>query len=978
MASNSRTKRLVSITTAVALAVLGTQVTADTVLEEMVVTGSHVLGAGQAEALPIRILSKEELKRAGSPTLIDVIRALPEASGSIGYSNSSQPGKGQGNEGGASVNLRGLGPERTLVLLNGKRLPLQSGSFVNTTHVPMAAIDRVEILKDAASTTYGSDAITGVVNFVTKRAFDGLELGGDFTAIDGNDGDTRLEATWGHVADGWNLLVTAAYQDQSALQTTDRSWAMRSYEANPAATWNFSSNPSQFIPVAPNDAGFLAAAGARAVDVGCLALGGTIVNFGADFCINQHGRYEDLVAPQENMQFYTEFNADVFDGIQFHAEALYARTRATVHYPPSFNQPKPITETVLPGNINPASFAAGTSPRLLSQWFVPMENPGLAAYAAANPSQFPDATTGIFIPVGQWRPYFVGGNPFFGGDEPAFQTRDQDQFRLSFGLAGSFDNSINWDLNATYGQNQHELVGYDFTGVEIQLALRGLGGPNCDWQNGVPGQGGCQWLNPMSNSIPGAPRYGVPVNPGFDPAVAHTREMADWLMREQARELTDTILEINYVMDGVLAGLQLGGGPAIWAAGLQYRRIGFEERLSEYADRNRVPCLNSPLGIPGADVCTPTPNSPLGLAVALNPEDVTTGVFAAFAELALPITDRIEATLAARFEDYGSDGGSTFNPQVRGRFQLLDSLALRASVSTSFRAPPLTQLTTNATSAIPNVLGAFRAVDTYGNPDLEPEEAFTYSVGLVFQAGNFDAALDYFNYEVSDILTAEPLNNVVSALFPNGAAGANNCATLDPAFIEQHFVFAGACSAANLIRINLQRINGPEANFDGLDFRASYTFDGVMGGTLMLGVAGSHIMNYEFDAFEVGGIAVPGFEAVGKLNFGTLAHQMPDTKATAYVNYAQNRLNLRWSARHNSSYLDEQSSGFLGPASKVGSRTLHDFAAVVAARDNLEVTLAVNNVFDKEPPLVRMVYSYDPMTSDPLGRTYRVGLRLTL
>ena len=148
--------------------------------------------------------------------------------------------------------------------------------------------------------------------------------------------------------------------------------------------------------------------------------------------------------------------------------------------------------------------------------------PGSRPTPRQNPSQFPAGTTGIFIPIGQWRPYFVGGNPFFGGDNPAYQTRDQDQFRVSAGLSGAFSNAVTWDANASYGRNRCSLLGFDFTGVEIELALRGLGGEGCNWQTGTPGVGGCEWLNPMSNAIAGAPRYGVPVNPGYDASVAHT------------------------------------------------------------------------------------------------------------------------------------------------------------------------------------------------------------------------------------------------------------------------------------------------------------------------------------------------------------------------------------------------------------------------------------------------------------------------
>lgn len=977
MATATRIGLPVKSVAAGVLAVLSAHAAAATPeLEELVVTGSYILTTDQADSLPVRIVTSEELQKAGSPTIVEILRNLPESAGAIG-SNNAEAGKGQGMNGSGSVNLRGLGANRNLVLLNGQRMPLASGLFVNTNLIPMSAVARMEVLKDGAATTYGSDAITGVVNFVTKRGFEGLELGADYTDVKGTDGDYRVDGTWGHVGDGWNLLVSGGYQKVARLPTIARSWANRPYDVNPAATWNFSSNPSQFVPVAPNANGFLAANGPRQVDVGCLQLGGLVVNFGVDFCINQVGRYQDIVIPAEYSQLYAELNADVLGGKQLHVEALLGVQRARINYPPSFNQPKPLTETVLPGNINPASYARGTSPRLFSQWFVPIENPGLAAYAAANPSQFPAGTTGIFIPVGQWRPYFVGGNPFFGDDNPMYQTRDQDQFRVSAGLSGEFSNGVSWDTRATYGKNSHTLLGFDSTGVEIQLALRGLGGPGCNWQANTPGTNGCMWLNPMSNAIAGAPRYGVPVNPGYNPAVGHSKELADWLMHEQIRYIQNDNLELNYVLTGKLPGFELPGGPIAWAAGLQYRETGASEHDSRFADREAVPCLNSPLDIPNANQCTPTPNTPLGLAVAVTAYDVSTRVRAVFLEAALPLTERIEATLGARYEDYGSRLGTTFDPQLRAKVQILDWLALRGSVGTSFRAPSPGQLNNSGFSTIPNILGQPRAADIFGNPDLEPEEATSYDIGLVFQTERLDAAIDYFNYKIDNILTSEPLNPVVNALFPNGATGATNCATLDPQFIADHFVFSGTCSVANLIRVTLRNINGPTAEFDGIDLRASYRFDEVLGGTLTLGTVATHTLGFKFDGFSIDGlIPVAPLEAVGKLNFGTLAYPLPETKGQAYVNYAKGPVNARWTARYTASYLDEQDSSFLGPPLRVPSQTLHDFAALIDLPRDIQLTLAVNNVFDKDPPLVRLADSYDSLTADPMGRTYRVGLRM--
>lgn len=950
---------------------------AATEVQEVVITGSRLLTTEQAEALPLRIVTAEELEKQGSPDLLAVIRAMPETAGSIGNSNSSQAGKGQGFEASESVNLRGLGPDRNLVLLNGRRLPLVSGFFVNTRNIPMSAVGRIEILKDAASTTYGSDAMTGVVNFITRRDLDGLEVGASYTNIADTDGDYSLDATWGRVGDGWNLLVSGGYQSRAQLRVLDRPWSTPPYTVNPDAGWNFSSNPGNFRPVGlTGPGGTLAPLAPQTVDAGCSVLGG-IQPF-AGFCVNNVQKWQDLVAPTTTWQLYAEFNFDITPSTELHLEAVYSESEALVHYPPSFNQPKPITETVLPNTINPASWIAGTTPRLFNNWFVPLTNPGLAAYAAANPSQFPAGSTGIFIPIGQWRPYLVGGNSFFGANpaNSAYQTRDQQQFRISAGLTGAIGESLHWNADITFGRNEHELKGFDSSGVMIELALRGLGGPNCNWQTAAPGSAGCLWLNPMSNAIPSAPINGISTNPGYNAAVANSPELADWLMIPQIRYLTSETTEANFGMDGEFSGIVLGGGPVKWAAGAQWRRMSFNEHDSEYADRTRVPCLNSPLDIAGADVCTPTPYTPLGLAAAFAPTDMTTDIFAAFTEVVLPLSDRSDITLGARYEDYGSDGGATFDPQIRAKFQLTDWLAVRGSASTTFRAPPQTALTPNPLASIPTILGKATALDLIGNPDLKPETATTYSYGLILQAGNLDAGIDYYNYEVSDILTTEPQNAIVNAVFPNGAGGANNCATVDPTFLADHFIFNGACSAANLAKVLLLRINGPAATFDGIDLRASYRIDDVFGGALTIGGVGNRTLHYEFAPFTVAGLAVAGFDAVGKLNAGTLAHTLPEWKWQGYLNYDRGPVNLRWSVRYNSSYIDQR-QGLTAVGRTIDATMLHDFAAVIELPRNVTFSLAVSNVLDDEPPLARLAEGYDAMTSDPLGRTVRMGLRMT-
>ena len=138
-------------------------------VKDIVVTGTLIRGREDA-SLPIDVISSEELLRQGSPSVVELLKALPTSNGVIGDSNQFDS-RSQGAEGIASVNLRGLGPGRTLVLLNSKRL-VSAGNGVPAVDInllPLAAIGRIEILKDGAAATYGSDAIAGVVNFITKR-----------------------------------------------------------------------------------------------------------------------------------------------------------------------------------------------------------------------------------------------------------------------------------------------------------------------------------------------------------------------------------------------------------------------------------------------------------------------------------------------------------------------------------------------------------------------------------------------------------------------------------------------------------------------------------------------------------------------------------------------------------------------------------------------------------------------------------------
>lgn len=272
---------------------------------EIVVTGSLIRGTPEDAALPVDVFTAVELQRSGSPTISELVRTLGVSSGVDGSTNQFTS---NGLEGLSNVNLRGLGPSRTLVLMNGRRLvaaPYGIGesaqSFVDTNLIPANAIGRVEVLKDGAAATYGSDAIAGVVNFITRRGFEGFEVGGDYTHIDGSDGDYGANLTWGLRSGATEFLVAAAYQHRSELTTLERDWALPPYATNPEAGWSAIANPGRFIS---------RNTGATVRDPQCAVLGGFVGAVDLN-CRFRFTPFDNLVEEEDRYQVYGELNHEI-------------------------------------------------------------------------------------------------------------------------------------------------------------------------------------------------------------------------------------------------------------------------------------------------------------------------------------------------------------------------------------------------------------------------------------------------------------------------------------------------------------------------------------------------------------------------------------------------------------------------------------------------------------------------------------------
>lgn len=990
-------------------------------VNEIVVTGTHIVGTAENAALPVTVLSADTLMKQGAPSIVELIKDLPESSGVIGESNqfTAGAGRGQGAYGESNINLRGLGSERTLVLFNGHRLALANAYAVDTAMLPLSAIGRVEVLKDGAAATYGSDAIGGVVNFITKTNVNGFEFGGDYRFIDGSlGGDYRVDGTWGHVADRWNVMVSVGFQHRSELPITNKPFSNQSYDANPEGGWTGGGNPEGFTPLGLNGAGQYAPLAGSRLDLGCAALGGQLSGSKPAnaapllpwaTCRGQFSVWDNLEEETNSVQVYTEANYKLGGSHNLHIEGAYSFTDLPFFKSsPSYVTTRFVPTTVLPANYVPgvsSFFAPGTSPLAAINYFVPASNPGFAAYMAANPGQFPAGTAGANIGVGGFRPYLAGGNPLYNYTHGVGGRYWHEQINLSATLKGDVTNDIHYEGSLTWGQYRYYGEGRDTLTDRLELALRGLGGPHCDYKIGTPGVGGCSYLNPFSNAIPGAPRRatrdpGVATNPGFVPSLANTAELADWLMPIQSSYTKSQDYEGDFTLNGKLP-LNLWGGPISWAAGGQWRHNSYDTTYSKWASAVLAPCSDSALP-GGSNVCVPATGANVFGPVS-NPVSLSQDIFAGFAELNLPITNTINVAASARYEDYGSHGGSTFNPQVRAKWQAVPFFALRGSIGTTFRAPPQGSLIPDPQTALSNVNGTFIPVSLIGNPLLKPETALTYNVGGILEVGHFRATVDYWEYDFKKVLTNEPQTQVVGSL---------NCLSTDPAvqaFIASHFTFSSpTCDPTKIVAVNLLRINGPSIKTDGIDFNASYHFDNVFNGRLVAGVLGSYTNEYKVSAFPVGPQIIPGFEASGKLNFGTIAYPIPKLKAQVFLNFDLKGINVRWTARYTDSYRDQRAALFgkvndangnnilplsgvlnstasyftpgnptgLNPRGEIiGAQVIQDVSMQAPLKWGTVLTITVTNLFDIDPPFARTEIGYDAFTGDPLGRTVKVGLR---
>ena len=425
------------------LAVSNAVLAQDNVVEEVVVTGSYIASTSEDEASPVEVLSNDYIVNSGAVDVGELTSKLSVSSGTENNPDSFTSGETQGT---SNVNLRGLGLTSTLVLVNGKRQTITAATandgsvFVDTSTIPMAALERVEILKEGATATYGSDAVAGVVNFILRDDFEGVEFSTGYEEIsDGGAGKYDVNILAGFGTDRTRVTLAGTYISQDPLSSAER----------PYTTENaISSLGRSFLTLGPGATGTGAYAGnygflETVPDPACSANGGApgtpFVPEGAfgpgtgggGKCGFLYGPRFNIVNKEEKQQLYGNLTHDFSDTLSLTAELGWTHHEVKDN-PQSPSYPALTFPTILPGN-------AGSPFNVPVRWY---------------------------------------GRPL-GAEAPSpLAPRDSDTLRASLQLDGEFGSGWTWMGALTYSENDREVYQPDTIASRLNAALAGNGGPS--------------------------------------------------------------------------------------------------------------------------------------------------------------------------------------------------------------------------------------------------------------------------------------------------------------------------------------------------------------------------------------------------------------------------------------------------------------------------------------------------------------------
>ncbi len=955
---------------------------------DIVITGSRIGRPDLETASPVSVIGAAEIAFRQPGTAEELLRDLPAVRPSIG------PGVNNGSDGSATIDLRGIGTNRTLVLLDGRRIvPFGLDGVTDTNVIPLALTERVDIVTGGASSVYGADAVAGVVNFITRRNFSGLTAESSYRISERGDA-ARFKADLtlgGNFADDrGNAVFSVGYTKSNPLLHTQREIAE--------------------IPINSANGLFLGAATAQVTIFGSptnAQLGlpasaiGAVVNpatgllqaaTAADTYNTNNGTY--FQTPLDRINAYAAARYEVTDGIEVYTSALYARNKVDTQLASSgtFGNTYQLA-------LNNPYLTAGIRNQLCTARNISAVNCAAAAAVQGGPGTAGYIETPV-IAQRRFTEYGPRGNYF-----------ESQVFQLQGGVRGNLVEGIKYDLSAQYGettQNQTRENWGSFS--KVQQSLRAY--------RTTTGQIRCA---DTTNNC-------VPLNLFGPNGSINADQLAfidlDAIIRRTTRQ---TVIMGN--VGGDLFGLKspFAGTTVGFSVGGEYRKISASSQP------------DGPSQIQG---------EVLGTGARTPPDRGAYSVKEVFGEVIVPLISdtpffySLQAEGGIRYSDYSTTGGST-TWKAGGAWEPFQGFKFRGMYQRAVRSPNIAELFQSAvqglgslsvdpcqstqlasTAANPGLaalcvatgaptatIGQITAptsnqinVTTQGNPNLNVERASTYTLGGVIQPSflpGFAFTADYFNIVVENAITqpaqADILNGCYSASLNPTFANNAFCALIQRNPLTGSLNGAGETPGVITGYSNLGQIETAGIEF-GVTQRTKLVDAGInVPGALTLSFNATWLDYYHFQASP----NAINRNCTGFYSSSGCTNPRANWKWNGRVTYGQDTFDISLMWQHiNPVFLepfratrlpgDVPQTGGPNPTTvlpafrSIPAYDYFNLALRVMPTEQVELTLTVNNLLDKGPPLVGASVGGTAFNSgntfptlyDPIGRSFTMGARL--
>lgn len=893
-------------------------------IEEIVVTGSHIaMSPSQFEGrAPLQVLDGSRLEASG-------VSQMQEALRDITVNTGSQLVNEQNTRAGVSqFSLRGLGLGSTLTLVNGRRAgvsPVADATgtdFLDINQFPVSMIERVEVLTDGASATYGSEAVAGVVNIITRSKFEGFELSADYR--DASNESYAINAALGGAYDQGRFSLFASYYTQTRNHRTDFPWLVdRIHGGGDLQLSNLISGqgaPGTYLRGMLNTSGQAESfSGARNfADPDCEAAGGVFQRNPAtgvvdrSVCRFDFADQRAVIPAEQRIQLFTQINHEFTDSLELFGELSFSQNTV---------------RDTLGGFTYGTGSVVGANAGAV---YIPANHP--FNFFVADPN---DPRQLVYRGPQQWQPGVDQAVPLVClcrplGKEVNGENRTGDivrDFRYLRTMAGlKFDLFEDWS-----GTVYHSYA----NGRIVETTPHNY---NADLFNGLVATG--QW-NPFGTRLTD-PDLRTPkdaVLDGLDPlASVQAGNSPEALQQFDGTAVSSAVTKQN-VTEAVASGelFELGSRPVGAAIGGQFRRLA----LTDDPDS---------LDAAGEG------NEPFQQFTVSGKQDV----WAIFAETLVPLGEHVDVQLAARHENYGGSVGATTDPKISAEIRPAQWLSLRGSWGTSFQAPTIRQIegttansSLNDPASISPLTGQLECVrrgvvqnvivKVAGSDELKPQNAGNFNTGIVLRPlDGLQFSADYWDYSYEDLISQDSSPQAIVD---------RDCA--DDGIPNDPRITRNGAGQLRVVRDQIVNVGRVETN--GVDLALAYGREAGVLGFLSFDARATYIN--KFDVFRASGSAA--VDQRGSRNATNGFAPTPKWRANASLSWAKDIHSANATVRYIDSYANDQNASPVFGIPQIKSFTTVDLQYQIALSgliNDQETVFAIgaNNLFDVDPPALPM------------------------